>query len=81
MMYRRDGDGDGRYYERRMMYDGNGNSYGYEGNSYRNDSYGYNNRYSGDAYLDELHRKMENAKTEQEREMLRGMIRDHENKR
>ncbi len=81
MMYRRDGDGDGRYYERRMMYEGNGSSYGYEGNSYRNDSYGYNNRYSGDAYVDELRRKMENAKTEQEREMLRGMIRDHENKR
>lgn len=66
-----------------MMYEGNmnGNSYGYEGNLYRNDSYGYNNRYSGDAYVDELRRKMENAKTEQEREMLRGMIRDHENKR
>lgn len=72
--YRRDGDGDGRYYERNRgyMYEGNvhtGNSYGYDGNSYG---------YSGDSYLDELHRKMENAKTEQEREVIRGMIRDHQ---
>jgi hypothetical protein len=71
--YRRDGDGDGRYYENRgYMYEGNvhtGNSYGYNGNSYG---------YSGDSYLDELHRKMENAKSEQEREVIRGMIRDHE---
>lgn len=63
MDMRRDGDNDGRYYERNrgFMYEGN-----------------IHNGYSRDSFLDELHRKMESAKTEQEREVIRGMIRDHE---
>jgi hypothetical protein len=71
----RDGDNDGRYYEGRYMYDD-----GMRGNSYGEQS--YRGRYSGnDEYMNELHRKMESAKTEQERELIRGMIRDHENGR
>ena len=75
MVYgRMDGDNDGRYHERRYMY-------GWEGNSY-NDGRSMDGRYSGaDPMLDELHRKMETAKTEQEREIIRGMIRDRENGR
>lgn len=47
-------------------------SYGYDGYS-RNE---YQNRYSGDdMFNEELRRRMDNAKTEQEREIIRSMMR------
>lgn len=78
MYGRRDGDGDGRYYEG-MRYDGmyGRNDYG------RNDSYGRNESY-GNSYghnqeiIESLRRDMNNASSEQEREYIRNMIRKYE---
>lgn len=58
----RDGDGDGRYYER-MPYGNAYNNYGYDRNSYENKG-----------MMPELERMMQNAKNEQEREVIRGMM-------
>lgn len=74
MYGRRDGDGDGRYYEG-MRYDG---MYG------RNDSYGRNDGYGNNSYghnqeiIESLRRDLNNASSEQEREYIRNMIRKYE---
>ena len=69
MYGRRDGDGDGRYYEGRG-YDGYGrNDYGRNGNN----SYGNNQE-----IIDSLRRDMNNASSEQEREYIRNLIRKYE---
>lgn len=61
--------------------------YGYSGRMYHDNSYGrydnrrsydYDNHYMGDTMVEELRRKMNNAKNEQEREVLRNMIREYE---
>ena len=71
---RRDGDGDGRYYE------------GYRG--YGNNDYGdrgYGNRSSERMYghnedmVEKLRKDMQNASSEQEREYIRKLIRQYEN--
>lgn len=73
---RRDGDGDGRYYE------------GYRGDSYGNRDYGnrdYGNRDYGRMYghnedmVEKLRKDMQNASSEQEREYIRKLIRQYEN--
>lgn len=70
MYGRRDGDGDGRYYE------------GYYGNeSYGNDSYGRdrgNNSYGHNQMIEGMKRDLQNASSEQEREYIRNMIRKYE---
>lgn len=72
MYGRRDGDGDGRYYEGRG-YDGYGNnSGGNYGNNYGNNSYGNQD------IIESLRRDMQNASSEQEREYIRNMIRKYE---
>ena len=60
---RRDGDGDGRYYE-----GDRGNSYGERGRMY-----GHN-----EDIVEGLRRDMQNAKNEEEREYIRKMIRKYE---
>lgn len=80
MYGRRDGDGDGRYYEGRG-YDGMG--YG-RNESYGRDSYGRNDGYGNNSYghnqeiIDSLRRDLQNASSEQEREYIRNMIRKYE---
>lgn len=61
---RRDGDGDGRYYE------------GYRGENRENYGrmFGHN-----EEMVDKLRREMENASSEQEREYIRKLIRKYEN--
>lgn len=76
MYGRRDGDGDGRYYEGRG-YDGMGygrnESYGRNDGGYGNNSYGHNQE-----IVDSLRRDLQNASSEQEREYIRNMIRKYE---
>lgn len=73
---RRDGDGDGRYYE------------GYHGDSYGNRDYGnrdYGNRDYGRMYgqnedmVEKLRRDMNNATSEREREYIRKLLKQYEN--
>lgn len=67
---RRDGDGDGRYYE---GYHG----YGERGDNYGDRSYGRMYGHNEDI-VEGLRRDMQNAKSEEEREYIRKMIRKYE---
>ena len=66
---RRDGDGDGRYYE------------GYGSRDYGDRSYRGNERMYGhnEDMVDKLRRDMNNATSEQEKEYIRKLIRQYEN--
>lgn len=68
---RRDGDGDGRYYE----------GYGSRGGDYGNRSYRGSERMYGhnEDMVDKLRRDMNNATSEQEKEYIRKLIRQYEN--
>lgn len=67
----------GSYADGRMN---NGRSY--EGNSYENRrSYADGQSYADDPYLADLHRKMENAKNDTERDVIRNMIMERERSR
>ena len=69
---RRDGDGDGRYYEGyHDSYGNRGENYGNRGNYGR--MYGHN-----EDIVEGLRRDMQNAKSEEEREYIRKMIRKYE---
>lgn len=71
MYGRRDGDGDGRYYEGYHHYD---DSYGRnDSRDYNTNSYGHNQE-----IIDSLRRDLQNASSEQEREYIRNMIRKYE---
>lgn len=73
MYGRRDGDGDGRYYEGYRGYDGMyGRNDGGYGRNYGN-SYGHNQE-----IVENLRRDLNNASSEQEREYIRNMIRKYE---
>lgn len=67
---RRDGDGDGRYYE---GYGERGGSYG-ENYGNRGRMYGHGN----EDMVDRLRRDMQNAHSEQEREYIRKLLRQYE---
>jgi len=73
------------YSERRSPYYSS-RSYGYPGGNsgYSRGGYAHNDypRYSGaDPYMDDLHRRMETAKNDAEREVIRNLIKDYENGR
>lgn len=88
MYGRRDGDGDGRYYEGYRGYEGMGygrdgsygrDSYGRNDGSYgRNDGYGNNSYGHNQDIIESLKRDLQNASSEQEREYIRSMIRKYE---
>lgn len=69
MFGRRDGGGDGRYYEGYYGHDGYG----------RNESYGRDYSYGHNQdMVENLRRDLQNATSEQEREYIRNMIRKYE---
>ena len=68
MYGRRDGDGDGRYYEGRSHEGRSYDGHSYEGHD--NNSYGH--------IVESLRRDLQNASSEQEREYIRNMIRKYE---
>jgi len=68
MYGRRDGDGDGRYYEGRSHEGRSYDGHSYEGHD--NNSYGH--------IVENLRRDLQNASSEQEREYIRNMIRKYE---
>ena len=75
MYGRRDGDGDGRYYEGYYGNDGYGRNEGYG----RNDGRDHGNAYGHNAdMVESLRRDLQNASSEQEREYIRNMIRKYE---
>lgn len=77
MYGRRDGDGDGRYYEGYRGYDGYGREYGRNEGRYGRGEYG-NSYGHNQEIIDSLRRDLNNASSEQEREYIRNMIRKYE---
>jgi len=74
---RRDGDGDGRYYEGRYMGDNRyGENYGNYGDGRGNE---YGRMYGrNEDMVEKLRKDMQNASSEQEREYIRKLIRQYE---
>lgn len=73
MYGRRDGDGDGRYYEGRSVHYGNNYNGNYGNRGSYNGMYGHN-----EDMVEKLRRDMQNAQSESERDYIRRLLRQYE---